>query len=219
MNPSLAPNDAVVVAYRRTPIGRARKGSFAGERPEDLALAAITAALAAAPQLDPVELADAYVGCAVPEGAQGDNIGRRVMVMAGMDHLPAVTVNRFCASSFQATAMAAQAVRAGDGEAFLVGGVESTSSTPPVSTSPYPGFAAAGRRAEELFASGAPWSDPRKDGEQPDVYIGMGKTAEFVARATGTTRRDQDEWALDSQLRAARAIDAGYFAREIVPVT
>ncbi|MCG2621982.1 acetyl-CoA C-acyltransferase [Arthrobacter sp. I2-34] len=218
MNTAIAPNDAVVVAYRRTPIGRARKGAFAGERPEDLALAAIRGALAGTPQLDPTELADAYVGCAVPQGAQGDNIGRRVMVLAGMDHLPAVTVNRFCASSLQATAMAAQAVRAGDGEAFLVAGVESTSSTPPVTTSPYPGFAAAGRRAGDLFESGAPWSDPRNRGEQPDIYIDMGKTAEFVARATGTTRRDQDEWALESQLRAARAIGAGYFAREIVPV-
>ncbi|UNK45714.1 acetyl-CoA C-acyltransferase [Arthrobacter sulfonylureivorans] len=219
MIPALAPHDAVVVAYRRTPIGRARKGSFAGERPEDLALAAVTGVLAATPQLDPTELADAYVGCAVPEGAQGDNIGRRVMIMAGMDHLPAATVNRFCASSLQATAMAAQAVRAGDGQAFLVAGVESTSSTPPVTTSPYPGFAAAGRRADELFESGAEWSDPRNRGELPDIYIDMGKTAEFVARSTGTTRRDQDEWALESQLRAARAIEAGYFAREITPVT
>ncbi|WP_240691853.1 acetyl-CoA C-acyltransferase [Arthrobacter sp. CAU 1506] len=219
MNPVIGPHDAVVVAYRRTPIGRARKGSFAGERPEDLALAAVTGVLDATPQLDPTELADAYVGCAVPEGAQGDNIGRRVMVMAGMDHLPAVTVNRFCASSLQATAMAAQAVRAGDGEAFLVAGVEHTSSTPPVTTSPYPGFAAAGNRAGELFESGAEWSDPRNRGELPDIYIDMGKTAEFVARSTGTTRRDQDEWALESQLRAARAIEAGYFAREIVPVT
>ena len=219
MNTAISPNDAVVVAYRRTPIGRARKGSFAGERPEDLALTAIAGVLAATPQLNPAEFADAYVGCAVPEGAQGDNIGRRIMVMAGMDNIPAVTVNRFCASSLQATAMAAQAVRAGDGEAFLVAGVESTSSTPPVTTSPYPGFAAAGQRADKLFESGAQWSDPRNHGQQPDVYINMGKTAEFVSRTTGTTRREQDEWALESQLRAARAIDAGYFAQEIVPVT
>ncbi len=138
MNTAIAPNDAVVVAYRRTPIGRARKGSLAGERPEDLALAAIRGALAAVPQMDSAEFADAYVGCAVPQGAQGDNIGRRVMVLAGMDSVPAVTVNRFCASSLQATAMAAQAVRAGDGEAFLVAGVESTSSTPPVVETPAP---------------------------------------------------------------------------------
>lgn len=216
---ALAPNDAVVVAYRRTPIGRARKGSLAGERPEDLALAAIRGALAAVPQMDFAEFSDAYVGCAVPQGAQGDNIGRRVMVLGGMDVVPAVTVNRFCASSLQATAMAAQAVRAGDGEAFLVAGVESTTATPPVVESPHPAFADAARRADGVFESGQAWVDPRDDGKLPDVYLSMGKTAEFVARQTGTTRRDQDEWALESQLRAERALESGYFAREIVPVT
>ncbi|GAB2717667.1 acetyl-CoA C-acyltransferase [Arthrobacter bambusae] len=219
MNTATAPNDAVIVAYRRTPIGRARKGSLATERPEDLALAAIRGVLAAVPQLDHSEFADTYVGCAVPQGAQGDNIGRRVMVLGGMDSVPAVTVNRFCASSLQATAMAAQAVRAGDGEVFLVAGVESTSSTPPIVENPHPVFAEAARRANDIFESAQPWVDPRNDGQLPDVYVSMGKTAEFVARLTGTTRRDQDEWALESQLRAERAIRSGYFAREIVPVT
>ncbi len=213
------PNDAVIVSYRRTPIGRARKGSLADVRPEDLAVAAIRGALSDLGQLDSVRFADAYVGCAVPQGAQGDNIGRRVVVLAGMDNVPAVTVNRFCASSLQATAMAAQAVRAGDGDAFLVAGVESTSSTPPVVESPHPAFTAAARRADDIFESGQRWEDPRNHGQLPDVYLSMGKTAEFVARQTGTTRRDQDEWALESQLRAERAIESGYFAREIVPVT
>ncbi|RDV10001.1 acetyl-CoA C-acyltransferase [Arthrobacter sp. RT-1] len=215
---ALEPRDAVVVAYRRTPIGRARKGSLAAERPEDLALAAIRGALAAVPQLEPVEFEDAYVGCAVPQGAQGDNVGRRIMVLAGMDTVPAVTVNRFCASSLQATAMAAQAVRAGDGDAFLVAGVESTSSTPPVTENPHPAFSDAARRANGVFEAGQPWSDPRDRGELPDVYLSMGKTAEFVARHTGTSRRDQDEWALESQRRAERGVESGYFAREIVPV-
>jgi len=218
MKTAIAPNDAVVVAYRRTPIGRARKGSLAGERPEDLALAAIRGALSAVPQVDSAEFADAYVGCAVPQGAQGDNIGRRIMVLAGMDSVPAVTVNRFCASSLQATAMAAQAVRAGDGDAFLVAGVESTTSTPPAVESPHPAFADTARRADGIFQSGQAWVDPRNQGQLPDVYLPMGKTAEFVARQTGTTRRDQDEWALESQRRAERAIESGYFAREIVPV-
>lgn len=216
---AIARNDAVIVSYRRTPIGRARKGSLAGVRPEDLAVAAIRGALSDLGQLDSVGFADAYVGCAVPQGAQGDNIGRRVMVLAGMDKVPAVTVNRFCASSLQATAMAAQAVRAGDGDAFLVSGVESTSSTPPVVESPHPAFTEAARRADDIFESGQGWEDPRDHGQLPDVYLSMGKTAEFVARQTGTTRRDQDEWALESQLRAERAIESGYFAREIVPVT
>ncbi|MDQ0104792.1 acetyl-CoA C-acetyltransferase [Paenarthrobacter nicotinovorans] len=218
MKTGLEPRDAVVVAYRRTPIGRARKGSLAAERPEDLALAAVQGVLAAVPQLHAVEFEDAYVGCAVPQGAQGDNIGRRVMVLAGMDTVPAVTVNRFCASSLQATAMAAHAVRAGDGDAFLVAGVESTSSTPPVTEDPHPAFADAALRADATFEAGQPWSDPRNRRELPDVYLAMGKTAEFVARETGTTRRDQDEWALESQRRAVRAVHSGYFASEIVPV-
>jgi acetyl-CoA C-acetyltransferase len=219
VNTALAPNDAVIVAYRRTPIGRARKGSLAGARPEDLAVAAVRGALSDLGQIELTGLADAYVGCAVPQGAQGDNIGRRIMVLAGMDGVPAVTVNRFCASSLQATAMAANAVRAGEGEAFLVAGVESTSSTPPVVENAHPAFIDAGRRADGLFESGRPWVDPRESGQLPDVYLSMGKTAEFVARQTGTTRRDQDEWALESQLRAERAMASGYFAREIVAVT
>ncbi|MCK6212106.1 acetyl-CoA C-acyltransferase [Georgenia sp. EYE_87] len=219
MNLDLAPNDAVVVAYQRTPIGRARKGSLVGERPEDLALAAVQATLAQVPELDPRELGDFYMGCAVPEGMQGDNIGRRVAVLAGMDFLPSASVNRFCASSLQTTAMAAQAVKAGDGDAYLVGGVESTSNQPPISTRLYPGSEELAARADRVFESGEAWRDPREDGETPDAYIAMGKTAEFVARLTGTTRADQDEWALKSQRAAAAAIERGYFAGEITPYT
>ena len=219
MNPKLAANDAVVVAYQRTPIGRARKGSLAAERPEDLMLAAARATLAQVPQLDPRELSDFHLGCAVPEGMQGDNLGRRVAVLAGMDFLPSVSVNRFCASSLQATAMAAHAIKAGDGDAYLVGGVESTTNQPPNSTHPYPGSEQLAARADGLFASGLPWRDPRDGGETPDVYIAMGKTAEFVADLTGTTRADQDECALKSQQAAARAIERGFFTGEIAPYT
>lgn len=213
----LAPHDAVVVAYRRTAFGRARKGSFVTERPEDLVLTAVRAALDVVPAVDPATIEDFYLGTAVTEGAQGDNIARRVAVYAGYDSLPGATVNRFCASSLQATAAAARAIRAGDGDAFLVGGVESTSTTPPRSSSPYPGSEAAASRAEALFDSGEQWSDPRDEGLTPDVYIAMGKTAEFVARRTGTTRADQDEWALRSQQRAVAAIESGFFASEIAP--
>ena len=219
MTKDLAPNDAVVVAYRRTPFGRARKGSFAGERPEDLALAAVRGALDTVPELDPSTLDDFYLGSAVPEGAQGDNAARRVAVYAGWDSLPGATINRFCASSLEATAAAARAIRSGDGDAFLVGGMESTSSTPPNATNIYPGSDAAATRADAIFDSGEVWTDPRAVGHAPDVYIAMGKTAEFVARVTGTTRRDQDEWALQSQQRAAAAIERGFFDREIAPYT
>lgn len=213
---TLAPNDAVLASYRRTAFGRARKGSLAIERPEDLALTAVRAALADVPQLDPNGLDDFLLGTAVPEGAQGDNAARRIAVYAGYDSLPGATVNRFCASSLQALSSAARAIRAGDGDAYLVGGMESTSTTPPVPKNVYPDDEAA-RRVDRIVDSGARWTDPRSEGRIPDVYVAMGKTAELVARRTGTTRHDQDQWALTSQRRAAAALDAGFFEGEIVP--
>ncbi|QZY50638.1 acetyl-CoA C-acyltransferase [Leucobacter tenebrionis] len=218
-NRPLAATDAVLVSYARTPFGRARKGSLASERPEDLGVAAIAAAIERVPGLDPGELQDFWVGTAVPQGAQGDNLARRIAVLAGRDGLPGATINRFCASSLEAVASAARAIRAGDGDAYLVAGVESTSVEPPTTTNPHPASARAAARADALFASGEPWRDPRESGEDPDIYIAMGKTAEFVARLTGTTRLDQDSWALRSQQRAARAIADGYFDREIAPYT
>jgi acetyl-CoA C-acetyltransferase len=215
----IAPNDAVVVAYRRTAFGRAQKGSFAGERPEDLALTAVRAVLRSIPEADPPNFDDFYLGTAVPEGAQGDNAARRVAVYAGYDSLPGATINRFCASSLQAIASAARAIRAEDGDAFLVGGMESTSTTPPNSTNVYPASEVSALRVDAIFAAGEEWSDPRSEVLTPDVYVSMGKTAELVARLTGTTRNEQDEWALHSQARAAAAIDAGFFDREIAPHT
>ncbi|MGK0742447.1 acetyl-CoA C-acyltransferase [Leucobacter sp. Z1108] len=213
----LAPHDAVIVAYRRTPFGRAKKGSFVEERPEDLALAAIRATLADVPSVDPGALDDFYLGTAVPEGAQGDNAARRIAIYGGFDTLPGATVNRFCASSMQALTGAARAVRSGDGDAFLVGGMESTSTTPPISTNLYPGYERAAARADDWFSSGRLWTDPRNEGLEPDAYISMGKTAEFVARVTGTSRQDQDEWALLSQRRASAAVSADWFNGEIAP--
>lgn len=215
----LMPHDAVVVAYRRTPFGRARKGSLAGERPEDLALAAVRAVLADTPEIDPAVLDDFYLGTAVPEGAQGDNVARRIAVYGGFDTLPGATVNRFCASSLQALTGAARAIRSGDGDAFLVGGMESTSTTPPVSANLYPGHERAAARTDAWFSSGRAWTDPRDEGLDPDVYISMGKTAEFVAGVTGTTRQAQDEWAFASQRRAAAAIETGWFDGEIAAYT
>lgn len=219
MTDEAALNDAVVVAYRRTAFGRAGKGSLAEERPENLALAAIRGALATIPGADPAEFDDFYLGTALPEGAQGDNVARRVAVYAGYDTLPAATINRFCASSLQAAAAAACAIRAGDGHAYLVGGMESTSTTAPSPSNIYPGSESPAGRVDAIFQTGAAWTDPRSDGLGPDVYVAMGKTAELVARLTGTTRRDQDEWALLSQQRAAAAIADGFFQSEIVPYT
>lgn len=216
MATTLASNDAVLVAYQRTPFGRARKGSLATERPEDLAQAAVEAVVSAVPSLTEGMLDDFYLGTAVPEGAQGDNIARRVAVLAGMDQLPGATINRFCASSLEAMAAGARAIKVNDGDAYLVGGVESTSTTPPVTTSPYPGMERSTSRTKHLLSSGEQWRDPRQEGDMPDLYVPMGATAEFVARMTDTTRRDQDEWALMSQQRATQASERGFFDQEIL---
>ena len=216
MSVTTAPNDAVIVAYQRTPFGRARKGTLAGERPEDLARAAVSSVLATLPAVNKVAVDDFYLGTAVPEGAQGDNIARRVAVLSGMDELPGATINRFCASSLEAMAAGARAIKANDGDVYLVGGVESTSTTPPVTTSPYPGMEKEAERTRRVLESGDQWSDPRQAGEEPDLYVPMGTTAELVARSTNTTRRDQDEWALLSQQRAVKAIEQSFFEQEIL---
>lgn len=216
MSVTTIPNDAVIVAYQRTPFGRARKGTLAGERPEDLAKAAVSSVLATLPAVNKVAVDDFYLGTAVPEGAQGDNIARRVAVLSGMDKLPGATINRFCASSLEAMAAGARAIKANDGDVYLVGGVESTSTTPPVTTSPYPGMEKEAERTRRVLESGDKWSDPRQAGEKPDLYVPMGATAELVARSTNTTRRDQDEWALLSQQRAVKAIEQSFFEQEIL---
>ena len=216
MSVTTAPNDAVIVAYQRTPFGRARKGTLAGERPEDLARAAVSSVLATLPAVNKVAVDDFYLGTAVPEGAQGDNIARRVAVLSGMDKLPGATINRFCASSLEAMAAGARAIKANDGDVYLVGGVESTSTTPPVTTSPYPGMEKEAERTRRVLELGDQWSDPRQAGEKPDLYVPMGATAELVARSTNTTRRDQDEWALLSQQRAVKAIEQSFFEQEIL---
>lgn len=216
MSVTTIPNDAVIVAYQRTPFGRARKGTLAGERPEDLAKAAVSSVLATLPAVNKVAVDDFYLGTAVPEGAQGDNIARRVAVLSGMDKLPGATINRFCASSLEAMAAGARAIKANDGDVYLVGGVESTSTTPPVTTSPYPGMEKEAERTRRVLELGDQWSDPRQAGEKPDLYVPMGATAELVARSTNTTRRDQDEWALLSQQRAVKAIEQSFFEQEIL---
>ena len=219
-------SEAVVVAATRTPIGRAFKGSLAQVRPDALAAAAVRAALEAVPELDPADLDDLYLGCAEPWGEQGMNLARIVAVLLGHDHLPAVTVNRFCASSVQTTRMAFHAIRAGEGEAFVSAGVECVSR--------YPGFSGAGQgneewlnpvfadaraRTEQYRLTNEPWTDPREAGNLPDAYLAMGQTAEHVANLRGVSRQAQDEWAVTSQQRAEKATLDGFFAREITPVT
>ena len=218
--------EPVIVATARTPIGRAFKGSFLAERPEDLAASVIAAALAFVPQVDPREIDDLIVGCGVPGGIQGSNLARVIAVQLGWDSVPGVVVSRFCASSLQSIRSAAHAIRAGEGDVFIAAGVESISSFAqtdvdglPHAHSPH--FAAAAQRTGSRAAlnalSGSPWSDPRNDGAMPDVYIQMGQTAENVASLTGISRLDQDNYALRSQSLAAASTASGFWADEINP--
>ena len=209
--------EAVIVSTARSPIGRARKGSLASMRPDDLAAQVISAALG---DLPASEITDLHLGCAEPQDEHGQNIARRVAVQLGHDSLPGTTVNRFCASSVQTARMAFHAVKAGEGNAFISAGVECVSRyTHSGTPSSNPLFDEAQQRTLDTAASNAPWTDPRLDGKLPDYYIAMGQTAENVATQLGISRHDQDEFGVRSQNLAEKAIADGFFAREITPVT
>ncbi|MFI9531792.1 acetyl-CoA C-acetyltransferase [Nocardia fusca] len=217
--------EAVIVSAARSPIGRARKGSLAGMRPDDLAVQIVRAALDKVPALDPAAIDDLILGCGSPAGEQGFNIARNVAVMLGHDPLPGTTVHRYCASSLQSTRMAFHAIKAGEGEVFVSAGVETVSRYVNGSADRWPDtqnplFAPAQARTAAAAEGGAGvWHDPREDGSLPDVYIAMGQTAENVATLTGITREEQDRWGVRSQNRAEQAIADGFFEREITPVT
>ncbi|CAO5183186.1 Acetyl-CoA acetyltransferase [Frankia sp. AiPs1] len=216
--------EAVVVAAARSPIGRAFKGSLRGLRADDLAATIVRAALDQVPMLDPNEIDDLIVGCALPGGEQGHNIGRVITVTLGLDSVPGTTVARYCASSLQAIRMAMHAVRAGEGDVFVAAGVEMVSSFIRGNSDSMPGtqnpsYAAAQARTAARATGGAPlWTDPRLRGDLPDVYMAMGQTAENVAQFTGVGRAEQDAFACRSQNLAEQAIAAGFFKREITPV-
>jgi acetyl-CoA C-acetyltransferase len=194
--------EAVIVAAARTPIGRARKGSLVDARPDDLAAFAIDAALKQVPELDRGDVVDVMIGCGFPQERQGMNLARRAALLAGLPAgVPGTTVNRFCASSLQTIRMAFHAIRAGEGDAFVAGGVESITQV-----DGYP------KDADELhpklFGDDAPIAN---------VYIPMGLTAENVAERWEVAREDMDRYAQRSQERAVAAQDSGFFAREITP--
>jgi len=218
--------DAVIVATARTPIGRAFKGSLKDVRPDDLSEQVVRGLLGRLPALDPETIDDLYWGCADPSGAHGSNLARVIAVLAGMDHLPAATINRFCASSTQTMRMAFHAIKAGEGDTFLVGGVECVSQYTSFAGAggsdaevQNPRFADAAARAAETARTNAVWIDPREQGLLPDVYLAMGQTAENVATSRAVSRQRQDEWGVLSQNRAEKAIADGFFEREILPVT
>jgi acetyl-CoA C-acetyltransferase len=194
--------EAVIVSAARTPIGRARKGSLVDARPDDLAAFAIDAALKQVPELDRSEIVDVMIGCGFPQEKQGMNLARRAALLADLPAgVPGTTVNRFCASSLQTIRMAFHAIRAGEGDAFVAGGVESITQV-----DGYP------KDAEELhpklFGDGAPIAN---------VYIPMGLTAENVAERWNVSREDMDRYAQRSQERAVAAQESGFFDREVTP--
>ncbi|MBM7771878.1 acetyl-CoA C-acetyltransferase [Actinokineospora baliensis] len=217
--------EAVIVSAVRSPIGRAGKGSLVDIRPDDLTAQMVRAALDRVPALDPADIDDLMLGCGLPGGEQGNNMGRIVSVLLGYDSLPGCTVTRYCASSLQTTRMALHAIKAGEGEVFISAGVEAVSRFAKGSSDSWPDthnpiFAEAEARTAEVAESGAgEWHDPRTDGRVPNAYIAMGQTAENLALAKGITREEMDHFGVRSQNRAEEAIKSGFWAREITPVT
>ncbi|AZK94436.1 MULTISPECIES: acetyl-CoA C-acetyltransferase [Streptomyces] len=217
--------EAVIVSAARSPIGRAFKGSLKELRADDLTATIIGAALAKVPELDPAEIDDLMLGCGLPGGEQGYNLARIVAVRMGLDQLPGCTVTRYCSSSLQTSRMALHAIKAGEGDVFVSAGVEMVSrftkgSSDGLPDTQNPVFAEAQARTEKVAEGGADgWHDPREDGLLPDPYIAMGQTAENLARLKGVTRREMDEFGVRSQNLAEAAIAAGFWEREITPVT
>jgi acetyl-CoA C-acetyltransferase len=197
--------EAVIVDAVRTPIGRALKGSLKDVRADELAATPLRALRERNPGVDFGQTGDVMMGSASGIGEQGYNVGRTATLLSGIDHhVPACTVNRFCASSLQTLRMAFHAIKAGEGDQYIAAGVEAVS------------------RAG--LGAGIPdeAKSPKLNGSEGslyDVYIPMGMTAENVAERCGVSREAQDEWAVISQNRAVDAQASGHFDREIVPVT
>jgi acetyl-CoA acyltransferase len=191
--------EAVIVSGARTAVGRAPRGTLRASRPDDMAGAAIAEAVRRADGLDPTEVEDVLLGCAVTEGTQGLNVARIAAQRAGLPaSVPGQTVNRFCSSGLQTIASAAERIMAGFATTIVAGGTEHMSSTP----TPTPTFS----------------PNPEVVRGHPEYYMSMGLTGEQVAERWGVSREDQDAFALRSHQRAAKAVDSGLFDPEIVPL-
>lgn len=191
--------EAVIVSLARTAVGKAKKGSLVQTRADDLGKAVLEAAVERATGLQKEAVEDIIIGCAMPEGEQGLNFARIMALYAGFPvTVPALTVNRFCSSGLQSIAFAAERIMLGHADVIIAGGVESMSHVPMTGFKVSP--------------------NPRIVEQYPEVYIGMGHTAERVAEKFGISREDQDAFALRSHQRAAAAMAAGKFAGEIVPI-
>lgn len=190
--------EAVIVAGARTPVGKAKKGSLANVRPDDLGALVVKETLKRAGNYEG-NIDDLIIGCAMPEAEQGLNMARNIGALAGLPHtVPAVTVNRYCSSGLQTIAYAAEKIMIGHADTILAGGAESMSMVPMMGHVVRPNA----KLAETA----------------PEYYMGMGHTAEQVAKKYGITREDQDAFAVRSHQKAAKAIQEGKFVDEIVPV-
>src|SRR3954451_20521568 len=210
---------AVIDATARTPIASANKGSLVACQHANPSALIIDAVLAKVPSLDPAQVEDVIWGCGQPAGEAGTNVARVAALLAGVE-APGVTVNRYCSSSLQTIRMAAHAIRAGEGDVFISGGVETVSR--------FGNGMADDGPANEKFKSARSRTKERSEGGKgkwtpatglPDVYIAMGQTAENVVEAEGVTRQEMDEFAALSQDRAVSSQERGFFEREITPVT
>jgi acetyl-CoA acyltransferase len=191
--------EAVIVSAVRTPVGRAYKGTLRTTRPDDLAALAIKEALARVPGLDPKEIDDVILGCAMPEGEQGMNVARIASLRAGLPvEISAMTINRFCSSGLQAIALAAERIRSGSAEIIIAGGTESMSLVPMGGNKISPN----------------PWLVDN----YPDAYINMGLGTENIAKKFGITREQADAFAAESHKKAVAGIAAGKFKDETIPV-
>ncbi|MCQ3807569.1 MAG: acetyl-CoA C-acetyltransferase [Acidimicrobiaceae bacterium] len=211
-------SEAVIVATSRTPIGRANKGSLTEVRPDDMSSFILSDVMGKA-GVEASDVEDVIWGIGQPGGEGGYNIARVISAVQGLD-IPGVTVNRYCSSSLQTIRMAAHAIKAGEGDCFVAGGVETVSRYLYGAADSGPHnekFASAEQRSASRTGEGSePWVPP--DG-LPDIYIAMGQTAENVVQATGISRQRQDEWGVSSQNRAEAALNRGFFEREITPYT
>jgi len=214
-------NTPVIVSTSRSPIGRAFKGTLTNVRADDL-MAFILKDVINKIGLDKELIDDIIIGCGLPGGEQGYNIARVASILAGLPNASATTVNRYCASSLQAIAQSASHVAAGYGEVFIAGGVECTSrfllgTSDSLPNTMNPKFDEAQKRTlENASLPNYVWEE-NPNGQLPDVYVAMGITSENVADAYGITREEMDQYAFESQTRAAKAIERGFFASEITP--
>ncbi len=211
--------EAVIVATARSPIGRANKGTLTTLRPDDMSAQIIRALMAKVPSVQASDVEDLIMGVGQPAGEAGFNVGRMVAILAGLDNVPGVTVNRYCSSSLQTIRMAAHAIKSGEGDCFISAGVEAVSRYQfgASDTAPNPIFKGPGERTRERSGGGQPTWTPQAG--LPDAYIAMGQTAENVREIEGVSRVDMDEFAKRSQDLASANIANGWFEQEITPLT